>query len=233
MELKPFSEIFYEKIDIYQDHINNTHERMFMRLMAQMFNTSNNNRYRTFKTDYPISIVFVDSKNKKKIEATNITSVEHVGKDVEGDKKADIILNCANKNIPISIKHTSSNTYAKERTWADTIANFITKKGIDNSVPLMFDITPEHKHDAVFGSDILPDGFVFKSNFDQYEEIGKHKYAIYGKIITNLADLDSTEEPMLSVSSNMSRPPEIVTKKNIGLQKEVFKFDKSTLKKLQ
>ena len=212
----------------YDDKVHNS-ELGFIRQIIGMVNDSNpENKYKIVRSENPITITF--GNEDKSMTVHNIIGLKVTGYDTTENKKADFILITQEKrSVPISIKQTKSSTYSKSRGFGGKFKQWLLDKGEDLSTPRVYKISKEMQQDSLFGSDILPNGFVFKGDHNNYEKIGSHEYKIDGRVINNLSDLYSDEIPVLVIGS---RPPEIVTRKNPGSNKKEYNIDKEFINSL-
>lgn len=154
-----------------------------------------------YKEHTPNNIIFTDGSNQFLLE--NVSDVINRTVSTKRDKvthkvkKEDICVVANNKNIPISIKMTGGNTFWES---ADGILNHrmvsILKSLIDEYKIKDFDgrklthdiIIDNHNIDlssCIFGSDILPNGCVIVTNFDDYRFINGSLYVYCTKVIND------------------------------------------------
>lgn len=193
-------------------------ELAFARLIIKMINDSNpSNNFKTLKSEIPITISFGEHEHNKVVEG--ITSVLYVGNKTTENSKADFILNTESGSVPVSLKMTDYGRFGKYRTIGEKLKKYLINKGVDITSPILYRLPDDIAHASMFGSDILPNGFIFKTNAQGFESIGKHTYHMDGKVITSLGDLSDDEMPVLTISSGSV--PEIRVKHKQGSRKEV------------
>jgi hypothetical protein len=127
-----------------------------------------------------IDVEFRDPRGKT-LTLNNVTEVEMVGKDVKERKKADVVLKSDTKRLPVSLKKLDAETWESADTMfgkkAREIIDDLVDKGVvelkklpgDDGYALSKEIvvepTEEEAMNAVFGSDINPEGGIVIQTF--------------------------------------------------------------------
>lgn len=204
-------------------------ELAFMRLIIKMINEINpENNYKKAKSDKPFNIVFGDGD--KNITINGVVLVTPTGRDTTSNKKADFVFTKQDgTQVPVSLKHTDSGTYSKFRPVGEKLKKYLINKGIDIKVPILFKLPDKMTRNAVFGSDILPNGFVFKFNRNFYEKVDENTFFLHGNVITDLSEIDEDDLPVLTISAGSV--PEIRTKGKQGKLKKINKLDDEFVRK--
>ena len=167
----------------------------------------------------PVTLRFVSTSKEKVLE--DIVGVSDVSNITAGNKKADFILTDKRGNeYPISLKNDKAGNWAS----ADSILGRKARKVIDDlvaqkKVKLVLDkvsgnysISPSfakklNSKDAeavMFGSDLLPNGFIVCRTFsdDDFIQNGKEVVINCSSVITTVDDVKNTNyEPYLFVRS--------------------------------
>lgn len=171
----------------------------------------------------PVTLRFVSPFKEKVLE--NIVGVSDVSNITAGNKKADFILTDKKGNeYPISLKNDKAGNWAS----ADTILGPTARKVIDDLVsqkkvtlsldkesgnysvspPFAKKLSPALASQVMFGSDILPNGFVVCRTFSDEDFVQKGNVLTINcsSIIESIADVKNTNyEPYLFVRSAASR----------------------------
>jgi hypothetical protein len=127
-----------------------------------------------------IDVEFRDPRGKSLV-LNNVTEVEMVGKDVKERKKADVVLKSDSKRLPVSLKKLDAETWESADTMfgkkAREIIDDLVDKGVvelrklpgDDGYALSKEIvvepTEEEAMNAIFGSDINPEGGIVIQTF--------------------------------------------------------------------
>jgi hypothetical protein len=156
------------------------------------------------------NITFVDPRGVS-LSIQNATAVETTGKDVKSRKKADVIISSADRRLPVSIKELSAEAWESadssfgER--AREIISRLSKQGIvklekldktKNGRPIyklskeiVIEPTEQEVLDAIFGTDINPEGGIVIQTFEPkhfVQENNNVKIECHA-IITNINDI--------------------------------------------
>jgi hypothetical protein len=156
------------------------------------------------------NITFVDPRGVS-LSIQNATAVETTGKDVKSRKKADVIISSADRRLPVSIKELSAEAWESadssfgER--AREIISRLSKQGIvklekldktKNGRPIyklskeiVIEPTEQEALDAIFGTDINPEGGIVIQTFEPkhfVQENNNVKIECHA-IITNINDI--------------------------------------------
>lgn len=168
------------------------------------------------------TIIITDSRNKK-FTINNVMSAEACGSDTRNRKKADIIIRCNNGIIPISIKMVNAQNWESgdkyHRAFAEYVLSVSLSSGEVSMVPdgnvyrLSREIASEcdsvTARNAMFGSDIQPNGAIIVGNFLQQNAflVSYPSLLIYTEfIIRDLSDLKGTNlAPFLLIRNDRSR----------------------------
>ena len=205
------------EIDEFQDSLQVHHksERVFMRTMAKIFNDSTgqkDNRITKISSKTPITIFFGNSK------ITNIKSVEYIGKSqkineafeeiddsIKAYPKADIMITKHDgSKVPISLK-SSDGKWGKARSYVMGLYKKLKSQDPTFSKKI-YEVPDKIAENAIFGNDILPNGFVFKENFDMefsnFKKLDDKNYKISGTVITKLDDIPEKDAPRIEISNS-------------------------------
>lgn len=171
----------------------------------------------------PLTLRFVSPDKEKVLE--EIVGISDVSGSTSGNKKADFILiDKSGNEYPISLKNDKAGNWAS----ADTILGKKARKVIDElvaqkKITLSLDkvtgnysvspsfakkLTPTEAAEVMFGSDILPKGFVICRTFtdEDFIQNGSDVTINCSSIITSVADVKGTMyEPYLFVRSAAQR----------------------------
>ena len=167
-----------------------------------------------------INIIFDDGH--KTFNCINVYDAISVGKDVQGNKKADIKI-LGDKEYRISLKGDSAEFWgsctgnldyskeAYERLEALVAQGRVKYIPQDNgktfiSPTIAYKTKPEEAVNIIFGSDIQPDGCVIQKTFtiDIIQQINFNTYKIeVSKIITSIDDLDDDDYPWFFIQNSI------------------------------
>jgi hypothetical protein len=156
------------------------------------------------------NITFVDARGVS-LNIQNATAVETTGKDVRSRKKADVVISSADRRLPVSIKELSAEAWESadssfgER--AREIISRLSEQGIvelekldktKNGRPIyklskeiVIEPTEQEALDAIFGTDINPEGGIVIQTFEPkhfVQENNNVKIECHA-IITNINDI--------------------------------------------
>jgi hypothetical protein len=128
-----------------------------------------------------IDVEFRDPRGKS-LKIDNVTEVEMTGKDVKARKKADVVLKSDSKRLPVSLKKLDAETWESADTMfgkkAREIIDDLVEKGVvelkklpgDDGYALSKEIvvepTEEEAMNAIFGTDINPEGGIVIQTFE-------------------------------------------------------------------
>lgn len=128
-----------------------------------------------------VNVRFQDPRGKV-LEIKNVTEVETTGKDVKERKKADVVLKSKTKKLPVSIKQLDAETWESADSLFGAKAREIIDNLVDDGVVELIDLgdpakgkklskeiviepTEEEAMNAIFGSDINPEGGIVIQTF--------------------------------------------------------------------
>ncbi len=129
-------------------------------------------------------VTFIDPRGKS-LTINNATKVDIAGRDVKGRKKADVILVSPARNLPISIKKLNAQAWESADNLFGQKAKGIIEKLIDDKLvklnkigtsstgepifeltkEIVIEPTEEEALDAIFGSDLNPEGGIVIQTF--------------------------------------------------------------------
>jgi len=223
----------------------------------------NENRLVELYSEYqPLTIVFSDSVTQYVV--TDVTDVLNRNVLSARDKitqvvnKEDVCIKTKTKSAPISIKMNGGNTFWESADGllndsAEEVINKLIKrfkiKNFDSrnlSKELIIDTTGFDLYSCVYGSDILPNGCVAVTNFDDYKFINGSLYIYCTKVFTGrevmldtvfspvaiigkCKNRNSTNPILKSLSTKIctkSRAKNAVNINNINRLKEVYNVNK-------
>jgi len=161
-------------------------------------------------------------QGSKTFKILNCTSVESVGADTSGRKKADVVF-LSKKNIkyPVSIKKDDAETWESADSYFSEEAKKIIDKAIkDKKTKLVsqgthYTIEPniavtatrKEKIDVVFGSDLSPNGAVITKTFSKgdFELKGENLIINVSNIITELSDVKGDKDVYFFIRNDKTR----------------------------
>ena len=127
-----------------------------------------------------INVTFRDPRGKT-LSIKNVTEVELTGKDVKNRKKADVILKSDTQKLPVSLKKLDAETWESADTMFGAKAREIIDKLVDDGVvtlrklpgddgfalskEIVVEPTEEESMNAIFGTDINPQGGIVIQTF--------------------------------------------------------------------
>lgn len=127
-----------------------------------------------------INVTFRDHRGKT-LQIKNVTEVELTGKDVKDRKKADVILKSKNERLPVSLKKLDAETWESADTMFGAKAREIIDQLVDDGVvelrklpgndgfalskEIVVEPTEEEAMNAIFGTDINPQGGIVIQTF--------------------------------------------------------------------
>lgn len=171
----------------------------------------------------PINIVFKDDKNNREVlKIIGANKVKGVGTDTVGRKKADVILiDHKNTQYPISIKKDNAETWESADKYfgkeAEKIVDNLVSKGTVRVVNqgsyvtlepnVAVKATQKEKKDVIFGSDILPNGFVLTRTFSEGDFTLEDSNLIItvSNIITNLNNVPENKDVYFLIRNDKTR----------------------------
>jgi hypothetical protein len=156
------------------------------------------------------NITFVDPRGVS-LSIQNATAVEITGKDVKSRKKADVVISSADRRLPVSIKELSAEAWESADSSfgarAREIISRLSEQGIvkleklektKNGQPIfklskeiVIEPTEQEALDAIFGTDINPEGGIVIQTFEPkhfVQENNNVKIECHA-IITNINDI--------------------------------------------
>ena len=127
-----------------------------------------------------IDVVFKDHRGNT-MEIDGVNEVELVGKDVKDRKKADVVLKAKSKKLPVSLKKLDAETWESADTMFGKKAREIIDQLVDDGVvqlrklpgddgyalskEIVVEPTEQEAMNAIFGSDINPEGGIVIQTF--------------------------------------------------------------------
>lgn len=218
--MKSFKQ-FINEIDTFQDHLDVDHytERTFMRTMAEIFNDAlgkQEDKKTEIISNIPIKITF-GSNNPQVID--NIKAVKFVGKNHESTEyddgttkhsKADvIIIKHDDSTVPISLKAENSK-WGKARRYVRKLHRKYFVDGSRTEDKVVAEVPKDIAENAIFGNDILPDGFVLKATKSDYwkswNKTGDKSYKVGGIVIKSLEDIPEKYAPRVEIYKTNPNP---------------------------
>ena len=177
------------------------------------------------------NITFVDPRGVS-LSIQNATAVETTGKDVKSRKKADVVISSADRRLPVSIKELSAEAWESadssfgER--AREIISRLSKQGIvklekldktKNGRPIyklskeiVIEPTEQEALDAIFGTDINPEGGIVIQTFEPkhfVQENNNVKIECHA-IITNINDIPESHLMVCILRNDSTRNSRIL-----------------------
>ena len=153
-------------------------------------------------------VTFVDDRNKT-MSIPAVTQVIGAGKDVKDRKKADLVLISAKRRLPVSIKKVSADTWesadsafgAKAREIIDQLVKdkIVSLEKLPSgayklSKEIVVEPTDEEAMNAVFGSDINPEGGIVIQSFspEHFKQEGNRIQIECHAVIQNKEDIPTS-----------------------------------------
>lgn len=177
-----------------------------------------------------VNVTFVDERGKT-LGIQGATQVRSTGKDVKGRKKADIVIAGSKSSLPISIKELSAQVWesadnlfgARAREvilnlqkqgiiQLEKIANRAVKGG--GSVPvyklskeIVMEPTEEEALDAIFGSDLNPEGGIVIQDFgpDHFVQKGNNVTVKCHAVIQSVEDIPESHMMVWLIRNDSNR----------------------------
>jgi hypothetical protein len=169
-----------------------------------------------------VNVVFVDERGKK-LRLKNVDSVIGSGKDVKNRKKADFVLHSKNNSLPVSVKELSAETWESADTLfgakARGIIDKLVKEKVVSLIPqndgkskylskeIVIEPTEEEAMNAIFGSDISPDGGIVIQDFEpkHYKQVDNNIEIQCHAVITSKADIPTSHMMVWLLRNNKGR----------------------------
>ena len=169
-----------------------------------------------------INVTFTDDRNKK-LSINNVTQVMPTGKDTKARKKADVVLTNGNQSLPVSIKELSAETWESADTLfgakARQIINKLVKEKVVKLIPhpdgrsvslskeIVVEPTEEEAMNAIFGSDINPQGGIVIQDFEpkHYKQVKNNISIDCHAVIKSKEDIPTSHMMVWLLRNNAGR----------------------------
>jgi hypothetical protein len=169
-----------------------------------------------------IDVIFKDGRNKTLV-INDVNEIELVGKDVKDRKKADVVLKSKSKKLPVEGRKLDAETWesadtlfgAKARKIIDQLVDdgLVTLKKLpgDNGFALSKEIvvepTEEEAMNAIFGSDINPEGGIVIQTFkpEHFVQEGNKVTISAHAVIKNKEDIPESHLMVWLIRNNAGR----------------------------
>ena len=152
----------------------------------------------------------------------NVTAVETTGKDVAERKKADVLLKSKTKKLPVSIKKLDAETWESADSMFGARAREIIDDLVEKGVVELIDIgaggkklskeivvepTEEEAMNAIFGSDINPEGGIVIQTFkpEHFVQDGNKVVVDCHAVIKNKDDIPESHMMVWLLRNNAGR----------------------------
>jgi len=175
-----------------------------------------------------VTIIF--KERGKRIILKQVRGTKHVGSNVAGRKKADILIVVKQYKIPVSIKmQTASFWESADTYWGKNARKMLERAAIEKKLdanmngntmrmkkPVGTTATRQEEKDVVFGSDIVRSGFIVKQTFKakDFNYDGKHTTLtiMCDRLYQKQSDLKSNDKAWFVLRNNKN-----IKSKNIGI----------------
>ena len=168
-------------------------------------------------------VTFRDPRGKT-LSINDVTSVETTGKDVKERKKADVVLKSNTKKLPVSLKQVDAETWESADTMfgakAREIINRLVEQGVVDLIDLgdpekgfrlsreiVVEPTEQEAMNAIFGSDINPEGGIVIQTFrpEHFIQDGNNVVIDCHAVIKNKSDIPESHMMVWLLRNNPGR----------------------------
>lgn len=189
-----------------------------------------------------VDVTFVDPRGKK-LSMANATGVELVGKDTADRKKSDAIIIGKKGRLPISLKQLDADTWESADTLfgqrAKQIIEKLQKEGViqlqtigektnkrtGQKIPvyklskeIVVEPTPEEAMNAIFGTDLNPNGGVVIQTFkkEHFKQEGNNVIISAHAVIANAEDIPESHMMVWLIRNDSTRSNPIPGLRTLG-----------------